>query len=893
MASQVAPPIEMFDVASLQQACEHTANPLNLYRKACDDARAWLDRGFRDGADIVELIHLRAAFMDRLLLLIWQRHDWGEATISLAAVGGYGRGELHPHSDIDLLILTGDGCESCQQNIERFITLLWDIKLNIGHSVRTIAQCVEQASADITVATTLAESRLISGSSDLLLSMQSVIGPDQVWPSDEFFRAKWQEQKFRHAKYADTEYNLEPNVKSSPGGLRDIQTIGWIALRQYGESDPEGLAELGFLTPDELDILINGRNFLWRVRYALHMLNEREEDRLLFDYQGDLAELFGYKDSDKRLAVEQFMQQYYRWVLALGQLNEVLMQHFDQVILRADGPEEVVEINSRFLVRNDYIEARTSDVFDKTPSALLEVFVLCAQNEEIEGVHVATIRQIRDHRDLIDDAFRQDPRNRSLFMELLKSPYKLGRQLRRMNRYGILGEYLPEFGKIVGQMQHDLFHIYTVDAHTLEVIKNMRRFLFPEFRERFPVTSRVASRLPKLELLYIAGLYHDIGKGRGGDHSELGAVDAEVFCQNHGLSKVDTNLVCWLVKHHLTMSSVAQRKDITDPDVIQDFATMVGDQLHLDYLLTLTVADINATNPTLWNAWRGSLLRQLYTETKRALRRGLDNQIDKQEWIDQTQQQALAQLEDRGFTAQEVESLWAESGEDYFLREQAEDIVWHTEAIAQHIDKDTPLVLVQPRTDVQFELATQIFIHARAQDYLFSVVAAALEQLDLSVHDARVYNSIDGMAMDTFYVLDANGESIAEDPARIHHISDYLSQQLQDRDRYPEIVKRRTPRQIKFFAMPTKTTMRIDRLRKLNVLQVTTPDRPGLLARIGRIFFEYGIELQAAKIATLGERVEDVFFITAANHQPIEDEVLCTEIQAAICKELDDQATAS
>jgi [protein-PII] uridylyltransferase len=327
--------------------------------------------------------------------------------------------------------------------------------------------------------------------------------------------------------------------------------------------------------------------------------------------------------------------------------------------------------------------------------------------------------------------------------------------------------------------------------------------------------------------------------------------------------------------------------------VIQEFATVVGDQLHLDYLFALTVADINATNPTLWNAWRGSLLRQLYTEAKRALRRGLENQIDKQDWIEQTQHRALELLEDRGFTAEEVEDLWAESGEDYFLREQAEDIAWHTEAIAQHFDNETPLVMVKPHTDTQRELATQIFIHARAQGYLFSVVAAALEQLDLSVHDARVYNSVDGMAMDTFYVLDANGESIAEDPARIRHITTYLSEQLQDRDRYPEIVQRRTPRQIKFFSVPTETSMHIDRERRVNVLEVTTPDRPGLLARIGRIFIDYGIELQAAKIATLGERVEDVFFITAAGHEPIEDEKLCAEIQSAICKELDDQAKAS
>jgi [protein-PII] uridylyltransferase len=885
-------PTELFDRDAFIAQCADSPNPISACRDACEHAAAFLDKAFRAGENAGGLIQLRARFIDAMLDCLWQRFDWGDANLALVAVGGYGRGALHPHSDVDLLILLDGDCEPQQPLIEQFVTLLWDIKLDIGHSVRTVAQCVESAEKDIATLTTMMESRLIAGSPALLDAMTAAIQPERLWPSDDFFRAKWQEQRARHSKYADTEYNLEPNVKSSPGGLRDIQTIGWIAMRHFGESSPEALEQLGFLTGDELSILINGRDFLWRVRYALHMITGREEDRLLFDHQRELATVFGYEDSDATLAVEQFMQQYYRWVLALGQLNELLMQHFDQVILHAGEAEQITTLNSRFQIRNGYIEARADDVFTKTPSALLEIFVLCGQHADIEGVYSATIRLIRESRELIDDDFRDQPRNRRLFMDLLRSPNKLARQLRRMNRYGILGKYLPEFGKIVGQMQHDLFHIYTVDAHTLEVVKNMRRFLVPEFRERFPVTSRVVSRLPKLELLYAAGLYHDIGKGRGGDHSELGEVDARRFCENHGLSPADTDLVCWLVLNHLYMSGVAQRKDISDPEVIRDFARFVGDQDHLDYLLALTVADINATNPTLWNAWRGSLLRQLYTETKRALSRGLENLVDKQESIRATQASAMEQLEDRGFITEEVEELWAESGEDYFLREKPEDIVWHTEAIAQHFDKESPLVLVKPSADVYFENATQIFIHAPVRDYLFPVVAAALEQLDLSVHDARVYSSVDGMALDTFYVLDSNGNSISDDPDRIRHIISFLTEQLQDQSRYPEIVQRRTPRQIRFFSVPTETSMTVDPVKQVSVLEVATPDRPGLLARIGRIFFDHGIELQAAKIATLGERVEDVFFLTGADKKPITDAQLCADIQAAICEELDEQATA-
>ena len=885
-------PRELLDRGALQEICGGPDCPIAPLRQACERGGEWLNEQFRSGRDIGELLQLRAAFVDELLRLIWSRFDWSEDRIALVAVGGYGRGELHPHSDVDLLILLDEDAEEQNEAIEGFLRLLWDIKLDVGHSVRTVADCRRAAANDITICTTLMESRLVIGSAALRVRMHDAVTSEDLWPSAEFFRAKWDEQTRRHAKYADTEYNLEPNVKGSPGGLRDIQTISWIALRHYRTGDPEALKALGFLTDDELHILLRGREFLWRVRYALHMVTGREEDRLLFDHQRELARLFGFEDSDLRLAVEQFMQRYYRAALAIAQLNEVLMQHFDQVILRSDAPEEIEDINPRFRIHNGYIEARSDDVFQRTPSALLEIFLLCARDKRIEGVHAATIRLIRENRDLIDQDFRDDPRNRRLFMDLLRAPHKMTLQLRRMNRYGILGKYLPEFGRIVGQMQHDLFHIYTVDAHTLEVVKNMRRFLYPENQERFPVTSRVAARLPKLELLYIAGLYHDIAKGRGGDHSELGAVDARQFWERHGLNKDDTDLVVWLVEQHLLMSGVAQRKDISDPEVIKEFAKTVGSQKYLDYLLALTVADINATNPTLWNAWRGSLLRQLYTETRRALQRGLENQLGKDEAIANTQRRAMEQLEDRGFIAEEVKNLWSEAGEDYFLREHIDDIVWHTECIAGHYDKSTPLVLVKPDSTLQTDAATQIFIHARTQDYLFSVVAAALEQLNLSVHDARLYNSVDGMAMDTFYVLDASGASIAHDTLRLKEIVSYLTRTLTDRDRFPEVVARRTPRQVRFFSMPTETSMYVDRTKNMSVLEVVTPDRPGLLARIGRIFFDYGILLQAAKITTLGERVEDVFFITDADDQPLEDPELVAQIQSAVCKELDEQAAA-
>lgn len=892
--NQVRPvlPADIFDAAALLKELE-TGRPVPVLKAAIARVANYIDEGFRRGDNIRDLVHLRSDFVDSLLRLLWARNIWPDTRISLIAVGGYGRGELHPFSDVDLLILLPEeGAHNFHDATETFITLLWDLNLNIGHSVRTLNECVEAATADITVATNLMESRVLAGPPEPYAALMAATGPERLWPSRDFFRAKWDEQIERHRKFGNTEYNLEPNVKSSPGGLRDIQMIGWVAKRHFGAHHIEELLERGFLSREELNALLLGQDFLWRVRYGLHLIAGREEDRLLFDHQRTLAKMFGYEDDANRLAVERFMQVYYRWALQLGELNEVLMQHFDEAILRACEPETVMALNPRFRVRNSYIEVTNDKVFEKHPASLLEIFVLTAQNPNISGIRAATIRLIHDNLHLIDDKFRNDPRITRLFMDLLRTPGNLTPQLRRMRRYGVLGKYLPEFGRVVGRMQHDLFHIYTVDAHTLEVVKNMRRFLYDDAIQRFPIAARIVKRLPKIELLYVAGLYHDIGKGRGGDHSTLGAADAIAFCARHGLGKHDANLVAWLVEKHLLMSSVAQRQDISDPGVVRKFALEVGDQVHLDYLYALTVADINATNPTLWNSWRDSLLRQLYAETKRALRRGLENPVDKQGWIEELQQTAIRQLENNGLADDEIRELWANIGEDYFLREKVEDIVWHTLAIAQHRAGEQPLVLIRESNEVLFEAATQIFVRTRFRAHLFAMLASAMEQLDLNIQDARLYNSGTGFILYTFFVLDASGKPIIDDAARLDHIKRFLQEQLSKADAYPEIMRKRTPRQMRLFSTPTSTSVFTDTSKNQTVLEVITPDRPGLLARIGRIFYEYGVQLQNAKITTLGERVEDVFFITDSQQRPVDDAQLCEAIQIAIKKELDERAAA-
>ncbi|EKF75102.1 PII uridylyl-transferase [Alcanivorax hongdengensis A-11-3] len=874
----------------LQEALQKSAQPGQYARQFLEQEQARLNQAF-ETTDIQVLVRARAELVDRVLIAAWSLFGLaGREGVALVAVGGYGRAELHPCSDVDLLVLLADDpSQPVRDGLERFVTFLWDIGLEIGHAVRTLDECVELARADITVATNIMEARTLAGSDRLREQLEDRTGPEHMWDSAAFFAAKWEEQTDRHRRFNDTEYNLEPDIKNAPGGLRDVQMIAWVAKRHFNADSLEALVDVGFLTREEYGVLRKCLDTLWEIRWQLHVLTERNENRLLFDHQRQLATRLGHEDSDANLAVEHFMKGFYRVALALSVLNEMLLQLFDEVILRANEPEQVRPLNRRFQVRNDYLEISHPDVFKETPSALLETFLLMAQNPDLKGIRAATVRSLIFHRRLINDAFRADPANNALFMQLLRSPHSLFSLLRRMKRYGILGKYLPEFGGIIGMMQYDLFHIYTVDAHTLLVIKNMRRLRYEDMREEFPLAVDVFYRLPKPELLYVAGLYHDIAKGRGGDHSELGADDAIAFCQRHGLTPWDGKLVAWLVRNHLTMSVTAQRKDISDPEVVYEFARKVGDLVHLDYLYVLTVADINATNPTLWNSWRASLLRQLYTETKRALRRGLNNPVEKQDWIDETRDEAMKMLVDRDCDAGAIETLWANIGDEYFLREAPRDIAWHTEALLQRDTPDDPLVLIRESSQSVLAGGSQIFIYTPDTRNLFSATVNALDSLGLTIMDARIITSADGFSLDTYIVLDEHGTPIGEDLARIEQIRKTLTETLKHPERFATTVSRRMPRRNKHFDVPTRVVISNDLTNDRTAVDIQTLDRPGLLAHIGRIFMRFELLVQNARIATLGEKAEDVFFITDLNGEPVSDPALCQQLQQTLIQELDDK----
>ncbi len=862
----------MIDFTALNEAFAPNTSPIQPCKTYLKHYAENLKERFAAGnTPTSELVGERARLVDEVLRRAWQLHFSDATEASLVAVGGYGRGELHPSSDIDLLILLDNekNFESFKPNLEQFLTLLWDIGLEVGHSVRTIDDCVREAAQDITFITNLIEARQLAGSQPLFQAMLEATGPDRMWSSHTFFEAKWKEQIQRHAKQDDSISNLEPNVKDSPGGLRDIQTIGWVAKRHFQIKDLHDLVRHDFLTEAEYKTLIDGQNHLWRVRFALHLLTGRHDDRLLFDHQRTLAAQLGYDDDYANLAVECFMRDYYRTVMELSRLNEMLLQHFQEAILLRNELGEPVEINRRFQSRSDFLEVTHDRVFERTPTALLELFLILQETPALKGVRASTIRLVRNHTYLIDEQFRQDIRAQSLFMEILRRPRGITRAMRRMNIYGVLAAYIPIFENIVGRMQYDLFHVYTVDEHTLMVVRNLRRLTVNKYADEHPFCTQLMRTLPKEELIYMAALFHDIAKGRGGNHSELGALDALEFCRLHHLSEYDSHLVSWLVRNHLVMSMTAQRKDITDPDVVQEFAALVGDINRLTYLYLLTFADSRATNPAAWNSWKDSLLRDLFKATRRALIRGLENPLAQEELVREKQEAALFQLlQSAGLDETAIRKLWKTFNNEYFLTHSPNAIQRHTQAILATPAHELPLIKMRQTAK---RGGTEVLFYGIDRDNLFAVITTLLDQLALSIVNARVMSTTAGFSLNSFLVLEQDGSPV-EPGQRMQEIIGTLREGLTQEGDQPLTVSRSIPRRHKHFDTSTQVYFTQEPNLHRTAMRLITLDRPGLLSDVGQAFASCKIRLQHAKITTLGAEVEDIFFITDRKNDPILDE---------------------
>ena len=830
-----------------------------------------LRQKFNPHKSVSKLLKERSNFIDDILNCCWH-HFLGDyaSQLSLCAIGGYGRKELFPYSDIDLIILlNSDDTTPYQERLSSFLTFLWDIGLKLGQSVRTIEQCVEAAINDQTIMTSLMEIRLIAGNISLCKALKQQITPDKIWPSDRFFAAKMEEQRQRYAKFHDTAYNLEPNIKEGPGGLRDRQVIAWVFKRHYNSSTLRELIKYDFLPESEYQELVAALEVLWRIRYALHLLTNRCEDRLIFDYQRDLAQQFGFSTEHQEYNqdVEQFMQFYFKTVLGLERLNEMLLQLFNERFVPGEVIYKTIPLNNKFVAINGYLEAIDSDLFERHPLALLELFLVLEQNSSIKGVRATTIRLIRKNLHLIDDEFRRNKAANRLFIEAFRQPRGITDQLRRMNRYGILAAYIPCFANIVARMQYDLFHIYTVDEHTLFVIRNLRRFALEKHFDELPFCNDIFQLISKPEVLYLAALFHDIAKGMNGDHSALGEQIAREFCVQHELSSHDTNLICWLVRNHLIMSMTAQRKDISDPDVIHQFALTLGSTEYLNYLYLLTVADIRATNPELWNAWKDALLKELYSATYSTLRRGLQNPVTLADRLFENKKEAKDELIKLGISEPTILRSWLHTGDDYFLRYSADEIAWHTIAIASSKEDALPLVLLRPQTQ---RGSAEVFVYTKNEEAIFSLSTATLDQLGLTILDARIMTTTDDYVLNSFLILEQSGEPI-NDLFREVHICNVLRNNLLHHEVKAHKNIHRQSRQAKHFPIPTSIQFHADPLNRHTIIELITTDHAGLLSKIGRAFAQKDIHLHSAKITTIGSRAEDMFYITDNQSRPITD----------------------
>ncbi|RXZ42172.1 [protein-PII] uridylyltransferase [Crenobacter cavernae] len=828
------------------------AHALTARRQAMQTARDALFAAWREHGDPQTLLSSLSGLVDAEIAALWQDGGGGESA-ALLAVGGYGRGQLFPHSDIDLLILLPDNApRAVLEKAEALIGQMWDLGLEVGHSVRTVDECLKEAEGDITVATTLLEHRLIAGNA----ALQQVLAASLARELDPvaFVEGKRLEQQQRHNRFFGVTNNLEPNLKESPGGLRDLHTLLWISKATGFGDSWDALTEDGILTRAEARLIRRSERTLQRLRIDLHLLAKRREDRLLFDFQQPLARLWGFEDTNARRASELLMHEFYRAARTVGQLNGVLLPNL-RARFFSQLPRLTQSLDEHFYTVNGMLSVYKSEIFRERPSTIFEAFLMLQRHPELTGFAPRTLRALWNARSRINERFRHDKTNRALFMQLFREP-GLTRTLRRMNLYGVLGKYLPAFGRIVGQMQHDLFHVYTVDEHILMVVRNLRRFAVPAFNHEYPFLSRLINDFDKPELLYLAGLFHDIAKGRGGDHSQLGRLDACEFCIAHGLTDDDTELVVWLVQEHLTMSATAQKEDIYDPETVGRFADKVGTPRRLAALYLLTVADIRGTSPKVWNAWKAKLLEDLYHATLKQLMRGGELDLDSE--LEERKTQARALLRLFAVPAGVEDKLWSELDTVYFLRHEAKEIAWHARLLNRFVASAEPLVRARLSEDKE---GVQVLVYTPDQPALFARLCAFFGRTRYSIADAKVYTTRHGYALDTFHVF------IPE-----HHDGDYrdlisfiefeLSACLKRGGEIEMPPPGRVNRMLRHFPITPQVVIRSDDRENYFVLSLVAGDQPGLLARITQILTRYGLSVQSAKIMTLGSRVEDSFLLS-------------------------------
>ncbi len=816
----------------------------------------------------LRLLRSLARHVDATLAGVWQLCGM-PAGAALVAVGGYGRGELFPYSDVDVLVLLPESLASPAQGataaaVAGFISTCWDIGLEISASARTAEECVADAAKDVTLQTALLEARFVCGA--LPLHEAFVAADAQAMDARAFLHAKTVEMRQRHRKYEDTPYSLEPNCKESPGGLRDLQTVLWVARAAGLGKSWKALAADGLLTPFEVKQLQRNDGLLKLIRARLHLVAGRREDRLVFDLQNAVAESFGYRPLRGMRASEVLMRRYYWAAKAVTQLNQILMLNVEE---RVNGREEVPmrPLGERFYDRDGTLEVASDDLYRREPHAVLETFLVYEQTPGLTGLSARTLRALYNSREVMDTAFRRDPANRAMFMRILREPAGQTHAFRLMNQTSVLGRYLWVFRRIVGQMQHDLFHVYTVDQHILMVLRNVRRFFIPDHAHEYPFCSQLAAQFDRPWVLYVAALFHDVAKGRGGDHSELGATEVRRFCRDHRIDRDDARLIEFLVHEHLTMSRVAQKEDLSDPAVIEAFARRVGDERTLTALYLLTVADVRGTSPKVWNAWKGKLLEDCYRLTLRALGGARPN-FDAE--IEARKKDARSRLNLYSLAVGSEAKLWRTLEVSYFARHDAGDIAWHARMLHDHVDPPEPVV--RARMSPLGE-GLQVLVYTPDRGDVFARICGYFDSAGFNILDAKIHTTTSGYGLDTFQVtsplVDESGRDAPEfGPAgRYRDITLLVETQLgaalaaEGRLPEPNPGRARLSRRVKSFPITPRITLRPDERAQRWLLGITSSDRSGLLYAVARVLARHDINLQLAKITTLGERVEDTFLI--------------------------------
>ena len=804
---------------------------------------------------IFELIENRSDFYDALLIQLWQEMGLSEQQgIALIAVGGYGRREMFPLSDLDFLILVEQTpSPEIEEKITQFIQFLWDCGFEVGNSVRTLEQCESEGKQDITIATNLLEARFLAGNRPHFDALNELVKNADFWSKEDFFNAKVQEQIERYQRYHNTAYNLEPDIKYSPGGLRDLHLLYWVALRHSGALTLEAILQSGFIYPQEYQQLQESRAFLFKVRFALHLILKRYDNRLLFDRQIKVSELLDFR-GDGNQAVEKMMKCFFQALHRISLISNLLIQHYRENVLSSSQVTVIDQLDDDFQLINQCLCLRNSLVFQEKPERILDLFFYLTQYEQA-NIHSDTLRQLQISLEQLSQKLCEIPAAREKFLRLFNQPNAIKRAFIPMHQYGVLTAYLPQWQAIEGLMQFDLFHIYTVDEHTLRVMLKLESFLSQESAQEHPISHRIFSQLSDRTLLYIAALFHDIAKGRGGDHAELGAEDVADFAQLHGLDRREIDTLAWLVQSHLLMSITAQRRDIHDPEVVMNFAEAVQNQVRLDYLTCLTVADICATNGNLWNSWKRSLFASLYEFTEQQFAQGMKELLDYSEKSEENRklaQQILTQ-DYSDIAPILIEQLWDRCPEDYFVRNTPKQIAWHTSLLVDF----TEALLV--KISNRFSLGgTEVFIYCQDQPHLFNKVVSTIGAKKFSIHDAQIITTQDGYVFDSFIITELNGELVEFDRRR--ELEQALTVALQS-EKLPAL-SIAPNRQLQHFSVQTDVRFLHENKKEHTEMELVALDKPGLLAQVSQIFSELNLNLLNAKITTVGEKAEDFFILT-------------------------------